>query len=104
MTNALSSQGAPELPRNFLDTGYRSPTGMTINVAAGGAVQAAIDQAQPGDVVMLQAGETFKGNFRLPNKSGSGWVIIRPSATGGRLRHPTSNLKKRCASDHCLSG
>jgi len=71
--NALSSQGVPELPRNFLDTGYKAPTGRAIINAAGGAVQAVIDQAQPGDVVMLQAGETFNGNFQLPNKSGSGW-------------------------------
>ena len=26
---------------------------------------------------MLQAGATFTGNFRLPNKSGTGWIVIR---------------------------
>jgi hypothetical protein len=57
--------GEPEPPRVFLDTTYVTPAGKTINVAAGGAVQAAIDQAQPGDVIMLQAGATFTGNFRF---------------------------------------
>jgi hypothetical protein len=80
--------GAPELPRVFLDTSYRAPTGKTINVAAGGNLQAAIDQALPGDVVMLQAGATFTGNFRLPNKSGSGWIIIRSSAADADLPPP----------------
>jgi hypothetical protein len=47
---------------------------------AGGSVQAAIDQARPGDVIKLQACETFTGNFRLPNKSGSDWIVIRFNA------------------------
>jgi hypothetical protein len=75
----------PEPPRVFLDTSYVAPAGKTINVAAGGAVQAAIDQAQPGDVIMLQAGATFTGNFRLPNKSGTGWIVIRTSAADENL-------------------
>src|SRR5215831_9903523 len=57
-----TTAGAPELPRVFLDTTYRAPTGNTIRVAAGQNVQAAINQAQPGDVIMLQAGATFTGN------------------------------------------
>src|SRR5262245_8412174 len=50
VTVASTSAGAPELPRVLLDTGYIQPTGRTINVAAGQSVQAAIDQALPGDV------------------------------------------------------
>jgi len=88
VTVSNPSTGAPELPRVFLDTGYIPPTGRTINVAAGQSVQAAIDQALPGDVVMLQAGATFNGNFILPNKSGTGWVIIRSSASDADLPPP----------------
>src|SRR5499426_1026316 len=80
--------GEPEPPRVFLDTTYVAPAGKTVNVGAGGDVQAAIDQAQPGDVIRLQAGATFTGNFRLPNKSGSDWVIIRSSAADADLPPP----------------
>src|SRR5919106_5454897 len=55
---ATLAPGDPEPPRVFLDTTYIAPAGKTINVAAGGDVQAAIDRAQPGDVIMLQAGAT----------------------------------------------
>ena len=56
---AKLAQGDPEPPRVFLDTTYIAPAGKTINVAAGGDVQAAIDQSRPGDVIKLQAGATF---------------------------------------------
>src|SRR5262250_2270034 len=77
---ATLAPGDPEPPRVFLDTTYVAPAGKTINVAAGGDVQAAINKAQPGDVIKLQAGATFTGNFRLPNKNGSDWIVIRSSA------------------------
>ena len=44
----------PELPRLFLDTTLVPPTGKTIAVTNGADVQAAIDSAQAGDVIMLQ--------------------------------------------------
>jgi PKD repeat protein len=85
VTIALESTQAqtlndPELPRTWLDTTYRTPTGNTINVAAGGNFQAALNAANSGDVIVLQAGATFVGNFTLPNKTGSDWIIIRSSA------------------------
>src|SRR5512145_2659585 len=82
---ATLAPGDPEPPRVFLDTTYIAPDGKTINVAASGDVQAAIDRAQPGDVIKLQAGATFTGNFRLPNKSGSKWIVIRTSAADADL-------------------
>src|SRR5262249_32395757 len=77
--------GAPELPRSFLDTGYRAPTGQTIAVNVGGDLQSALNQAQPGDVIMLQAGATFTGNFVLPNKTGAGWITVRASTSDANL-------------------
>ena len=46
------------------------PNPAPIVVAAGGNLQAALDQAQPGQIVQLQAGATFTGNFVLPQKDG----------------------------------
>ncbi|HMB27707.1 MAG TPA: hypothetical protein VKS99_06345, partial [Blastocatellia bacterium] len=89
---ATLAAGDPEPPRVFLNTTYVAPAGKTINVAAGGAVQAAINQAQPGDVIKLQAGATFTGNFRLPNKSGSDWIVIRSSAADADLPPPGTRV------------
>ena len=49
-------------------------------VGSGGSFQAAIDAAQPGDTITLQAGATFRGNFILREKSGTAWITIRSSA------------------------
>ncbi|MGH9753039.1 MAG: hypothetical protein ACREA2_09660 [Blastocatellia bacterium] len=89
---ATLAEGDPEPPRVFLDTAYIAPTGKAINVAAGGDVQEAINRAQPGDVILLQAGATFTGNFRLPNKSGSNWIVIRSSAADADLPPPGTRI------------
>jgi len=49
----------------------------TINVPSGGNLQRAINDAQPGDTIALEAGATYTGNFKLPNKSGSSPITIR---------------------------
>ena len=76
---------APALPLATVDVRPVVPTGRTINVPAGGNLQAAINAAVPGDVVVLAAGATFTGNFTLPKKSGSGWVTIRTSTPDSKL-------------------
>src|SRR3989442_9052121 len=68
------------LPQVFLDTTYAPPTGSVITVPAGGDLQAALNTAPRGSVVVLQAGATFTGNFTLPAKSGTGWIYIQSSA------------------------
>jgi PKD repeat protein len=73
----------PELPRVYLDTTYPASSGTVINVAAGSNLQTALNQAQPGDQVVLQAGAVFTGNFVLPAKTGDGWIIIRTSNLSG---------------------
>ncbi|HEX3160575.1 MAG TPA: hypothetical protein VHQ45_18800 [Gemmatimonadaceae bacterium] len=70
------------LPRTFVNTAVVAPTGRTITVKAGQNLQNAINSAAPGDVISVQAGATFTGNFQLPKKSGSGWITIRSSAHG----------------------
>ena len=74
------SAQAPERPRILLDTTYSTPTGRQLSVPAGGDLQGALDSAQPGDAIVLQAGGTYTGNFTLPAKSGSGWIHVQTSA------------------------
>jgi hypothetical protein len=76
----------PELPRVLLDTRYVPPTGATINVPPTGDFQAALNAAQPGDTIVLQAGATYTtppDGFLLPNKPGADWIVIRTSNPGG---------------------
>src|SRR5262245_40738676 len=82
----------PELPRVFIDTNYSPPAGRTIAVPAGGDFQAAINRAQPGDIITLKAGATYTGNFTLPAKFGSGWIVIRSSAPDGSLPKPGARI------------
>lgn len=73
--------GTPELPRVLLDTSLPSVTGRRIDVPAGGNLQAAVDSAQPGDEIVLQAGAAFVGPVKITGngKSGSGWITLRGS-------------------------
>ena len=80
--------GDPEPPRAVTDTTLPAVTGTTRTVLAGGNVQAALDAAQPGDVVELQAGATFTGNFTLkpkpvvtPSLAARAWDTITGQAT-----------------------
>jgi hypothetical protein len=66
-------------------------TGGVVTVNAGGDLQAAIDNAQPGDTIVLQAGATFTGNFVLPAKSGSSYVTI--TSSGDRSTLPGDNTR-----------
>jgi hypothetical protein len=71
-----------ELPRQRVDTRLVAPTGRRLSVQSGG-LQAAIDSARPGDVILLQPGSTFTGHFRLRQKSGDGWITIRTASDAG---------------------
>ncbi|MEA2692436.1 MAG: hypothetical protein QOJ16_1823 [Acidobacteriota bacterium] len=61
----------------------------TTNVAAGANLQAAIDAAQPGDTLLLQAGATFTGPITLRYKVGTGtdadWITIRTATADDNL-------------------
>jgi hypothetical protein len=56
-----------------------------ISVPSGGNLQAAIDSAQLGDTILLQAGATFSGSFTLRAKNGTGWIVIRSAAPDSSL-------------------
>ena len=80
---------APAPPKVFLETSLASTpvTGQTIEVGPGGDLQAALNKAQPGDEIALQAGSTYTGNFILPVKEGGEdrgkWITIRSSNMAG---------------------
>ncbi|HEX9443282.1 MAG TPA: hypothetical protein VGA73_04140 [Candidatus Binatia bacterium] len=67
-------------PLSSPDTTYPPPAGRTTFVPRGGDLQAALDRAEPGDVLALEAGATFVGNFVLPNKAGADWIVVRSAA------------------------
>jgi len=69
----------PALPETLSFT-YPRVTGRQWIVRAGGNLQGALNSAQRGDEIVLEAGARFSGNFRLPAKTGSaadGWILIR---------------------------
>lgn len=66
-------------------------TAATLTVCATGCAysdfQQALNDSQPGDTILLRAGETFTGNFVLPAKSGSNTtpILIRSDAPDSAL-------------------
>ncbi len=89
-------RAAPAPPRVFLEVNPASlpAIGRVQMIAAGADLQAALDAARPGDELVLAAGERYVGNFRLPKKSGAGWITLRSSAMdqlpAGRRVQPTN--------------
>jgi len=88
-SNSSGFDGPAELPRVYLrSTMADTPTpGNVINVTAGGNVQAALNSANCGDTVLLQASATFTGSFTLPAKAcdDQHWIVIRTSAPDSSL-------------------
>jgi hypothetical protein len=70
----------------------------TITVCSSGCkytrLQSAINAAQPGDTILLRAGQTFVGNFLLPAKSNSStaYITIRSDAPDASLPNATTRL------------
>src|SRR6476469_499427 len=68
----------------------------TISVPAGGDLQAALNAAQPGDVITLVPGATYSGNFVLPNKGAiNDYITIRSAAADALL--PPAGVRIRPA-------
>ena len=108
-TVALTDANASTVTRNFnitiaTATGFDGParlpiatvatsmtdtpaSGSVITVDAGQDLQAALDSAQCGDTIQLQAGATFTGKFRFPalHCDSQHWVVVRTSAPDSAL-------------------
>ena len=87
---------APARPRRTVDISEIRRTGRLIPVPAEGNLQRALDEARPGDEIVLEAGATYQGPFRLPKKEGDGWIHVSSSgldrlpAPGQRV-HPSDS-------------
>src|SRR6266508_3245973 len=60
-------------------SGISTANAATIVVPANGDLQAAINQAQPSDTVVVEAGGIYAGAFILPLKSGADYITIQSS-------------------------
>jgi hypothetical protein len=76
--------GPAQLPRVYMQTTIAdTPSlGKRITVNAGGDLQSALNDANCGDTIELQAGATFKGEYQLKSKSCDNlhWITVRTSA------------------------
>jgi hypothetical protein len=81
--------GPAELPRVHVQSALADTPahGQVREVHEGDDLQKAIDGSKCGDTLSLQAGATFRGLFRLPNKpcDDSHWIILRTSAPDNSL-------------------
>ncbi len=61
--------------------------GSVINVNAGGDLQSALNNAQCGNTIQLQAGATFTGSFEFPAKNcdNDHWIVVRTNAADSAL-------------------
>lgn len=77
----------------------------SIQVRAGESLQKALDAAQPGETIYLEAGATFRGPFTLPFKpsrdeSTDQWITIRTLASDSLL--PGANERISPSFSHLL--
>jgi hypothetical protein len=70
-----------ERPRTRVELPAES-RGRVVHVKSGENLQAALDDATPGDHITLDAGGTYRGPFRLLRKTGDQWIVI---TTAGQL-------------------
>lgn len=82
VTTPIVGPVALPLTPALLNFSQPAVTGKQWVVNAGDNLQNALNSAQRGDEIVIQAGATFTGNFVLPVKTGtsaSGWITVRSS-------------------------
>jgi cellulose synthase/poly-beta-1,6-N-acetylglucosamine synthase-like glycosyltransferase len=85
--SAPSYQGAlPQPPQQSVDAATLPKITRHIKVNRGDNLQQAIDQARPGDQIELEAGATYMGPYRLPEKTGEGWIVITSAGADSLLK------------------
>jgi len=84
------AQVLPELPQEYLNVCYPATSSIITVCNSGcdypnGQLQQAINAAQPGTTILLQAGHIYTGSFTLPAKNGNAWIVIRSNAPDAQL-------------------
>jgi hypothetical protein len=69
----------------FSREGMPATQQLSVVVPPGGDLQAAIDRAKPGDVILLEPGAQYIGNFTLPNTAGAQFITLRSSAAQSKF-------------------
>jgi hypothetical protein len=84
----------PTGPQRRVDTAVPKVEGRLIRVASDKELQGALDQARPGDELVLKAGAPFYGSFVLPRKNATGdrqvpkWITITSDLPAANLVEP----------------
>ena len=78
----IAQEPKPQLPQTYIDTTFNPPVGVTWPAHTSTDFKNALNSANPGDTIVLDAGVTYQGNFTLPTKSNSNhkWIYIVGSA------------------------
>ncbi|MEP6834452.1 MAG: hypothetical protein ABJB74_13735 [Gemmatimonas sp.] len=74
----------PKPPATF-STAYPKLSGRVRRVRNGDDLQRVLNDAQPGDEVVLENGSKFSGNYTLPKKAGTDWIVIRGETVAAPL-------------------
>jgi len=81
--------GPAELPRVVVKSALADTParGKVISIREGDDFQSAINNADCGDTLQLQAGAVFRGKFRFPEKRCADvqWIVVRTSAADSEL-------------------
>jgi hypothetical protein len=88
-SSSATFDGPAELPRVYVRSGMSDTpaNGRALTAKDSAELQAALENAQCGDRILLSAGVRFVGNFKFPAKScdEKHWVIVRTSAPDSAL-------------------
>jgi len=99
--SAIAQRPVTQPPQTYIDTTFRAPTGVTWSAHTATDFKNALNSANPGDTIVLDAGVTYQGNFTLPAKTNPNnkWIYIVSSALaslpapGGRV-NPANDAAK----------
>ena len=107
-SSASGYDGPAQLPLIYIQSAMANTPapGSTVTVNSGGDLQSALNAANCGDTVQLQAGATFTGIFTFPAKScdDNHWIIVRTSASDSSLPAEGSRLTPCYAGVSSLPG